>query len=1672
MVDFTRIHHSIICTIIFLILTCKSIDATLQINKLMKCSTDTKFSTIDCGPNKVMMVKEWFYGVSATNTCKHDAGDCVEKLDEMTIRLYSRSQTRFVFPKYSPLSTCQHKKSTYLVIEYYCVPTINDNTNDICDTSTNQLQFSSGIISTHNGRDKKNCFKNLLATDYHLYQIFIIKMTLDCKNGNMTVLSGNNGKVEICGRHTYVPLIIEDFCSSSIAIKLISSKIDAFSIYYQQIIREPLSLKCSFKPLSPGDVTTPITDTPTMITTTLSGGITPTTTLKKTTLPMELYQIQHTASPVKSAHLCVKEREVVRTPAGFHLIVIKSYKGISMNQICTKPTSKDCKESVSPPFCYGQTCTFHLYMATKLLTCNNHKADYFHVDYQFVPDDFHDADDVCAGQSITVNKAFVESTADTETCSRVYHSTSPSKIWRVFVLKAQYSTPPPGPDNKQQCLKNSVLTVSDGTFSAEVCGYRDNSYLFESCSEKLIISSVGSQALHLYIEASEWPGQHSCNNVITKPTPFTTLSPYTGPTTTITPPPIKNVISDVINLNSCTGHRLNLMCNQGTSILIDSSTSGVHSNPKDCIYRVTDCYHDETHLARETCAGYRTCQLYVDEHVLAQCQLKSSTYQNVKYRCVPNQTDKVNKKDICSSDSKTIVLNEDNPSIVLTGSSSTNNIYCSQLITAPNNYVIDLYYLSMSTYPGKLTKCSVDELYVTDGKIERKVCGYSKTKSFLTSCGTKLLVRHKFAAKYTLHKGIRLYAEITRASISACSEANNLVPDMTTTKRPFTFKPVIVPYDKKLSPIQTKSVCVGDFSFLRSPSSNYVIVIRDSSVGYTKEKRCVSKDGDCSKPSSKVDGICGGKRLCLPGLIHEQISLCSQIATYVQYTYQFLPIHSSIIGENICQTSYLFGESGYIQSPNYPTYPNTKQNCVIKLTGTTSKLYNIFIIQMDLPISQIKTSNCTNSDYIEVDDGLQSLRYCNERISGSFVFESCTNVVEITLSSTTRTDDDQTYKGMRIYYESIVKPLNWQCQMKKTLPPIIQTTTAAPSSVNDIKSQKKLICTNNEIQKLSCDQPDTFIAFEAAQFGVSITHSCQQKSTDCYFEASYVENTCGGLNKCQFYAKKKFSNSCNNTADYLYLRYLCVPQSFQQKTTLCSAQETILNGVGTIELNGANTGCTHKFKSNNLQQKIQIISYRIILPYPSFSTFKCKANTAMSLTDGLVKEEYCGHVRGKILMNTCENEFSITIPQLSANYKIKLIYVTFQRSPTDTCKVSGQTITTSSPGQLPGYATFKRASDLLIKTVCRTKFIDVASCPTNYMISVFSSVYRRTNQICGNGGDECTRPTDDGNKYCTSQSCTLMFGSSSLNLMGCAQSPNDQTHVVANTMTTKYHCVPQPSIGDILSNECQGTKEISVYKGFIVNKQDASCTIKIKNSLQKSIHIWLLSSSLPDADTTGKCIKEQVKISQTSGIDQVLCGEVTKPILIVSTKSQYVQVNFDSSMVNRASGSNTFEMYYEINGNGVLTTTTEISTTSTSTTTTKRIILATTTKPQWHKKKKNIGGIVFLVLFILALAGFVAMALYRKFIQNQQPIPPVMVDYTNRAWIFTRSTVNSTYTFGRDKWTQYRNNKTVANINNNNATPQPTTTTNSNDKPVPEMDIMRNVTYSKKDDKSADDYPF
>lgn len=214
--------------------------------------------------------------------------------------------------------------------------------------------------------------------------------------------------------------------------------------------------------------------------------------------------------------------------------------------------------------------------------------------------------------------------------------------------------------------------------------------------------------------------------------------------------------------------------------------------------------------------------------------------------------------------------------------------------------------------------------------------------------------------------------------------------------------------------------------------SGNMLRITKAFYGYSNSKACSFQPGDCTQAEQEAYP-CLGLDTCniiLPsGSSRPKLFDCDKNSTYFQVEYVCEPVTQTV---DICRSSVLTNQTGYISSPRYPNNYSNKLDCLAQIIVHPSQNITLTIIDMDLEING--TYECNDWLYA-FNQKKNSVTLCGQRTNEKLITLQ-SNDISIRFQS----DGQVNRKGFWAYYQAY--------------PPLFSSTILYPTTTTIPSTQK------------------------------------------------------------------------------------------------------------------------------------------------------------------------------------------------------------------------------------------------------------------------------------------------------------------------------------------------------------------------------------------------------------------------------------------------------------------------------------------------------------------------------------------------------------------------------------------------------------------------------------------
>ncbi|CAF3390063.1 unnamed protein product [Rotaria sp. Silwood1] len=669
-------------------------------------------------------------------------------------------------------------------------------------------------------------------------------------------------------------------------------------------------------------------------------------------------------------------------------------------------------------------------------------------------------------------------------------------------------------------------------------------------------------------------------------------------------------------------------------------------------------------------------------------------------------------------------------------------------------------------------------------------------------------------------------------------------------------------------------------------SNNNIVIVRSASHGVARiSGSCSYTPGDCIVDAMNSVTCLNDSNQCSIYITKQKLSQCNdQYSSYFHIEYDCVPIQINDTSKeyNICQNgTEITTDNGIIRSPGYPShFQITTFECFRTIHVPNNKIIRLWL--SDLYIGS-ESTNCAN-DHVYVVDNIQTHRHCgHKRYAYPYI---CSSTIIIQYLVTT---NFPTYRGMRMYFEIVDRPINDNCP-KITVTPVPSTTTPIATIESTLSTNTPIyvilgiasptrsfqICAG-ELYTIECPN-DYVIAITTNIYGVTSSDQCEahDASKHCVITTNppfLCRQTC-----VYMYTGNEVIPSCNNKiASYQYVEYQCIPT----KTTLVSTNSSCRNDgsktIIPIDRNGrfqsynyptlVPMNCTYRLKTKS--NYIMHI-YALDISLNNYID-DCKSNKITFIEDTENQGLYfCEQRTHSLIYSSCSNEldlrYQITDASHMYSYGIEL-YIETQAHPfdwscggeevlsTSTNPTIIHTIPTTPQAILLTNISFIRPLDEIEYDICYGDVL-IYSCPSGYTFMILDAYYgikSETSNKCGFVQGDCVQEATSTITQCQNDlpGCYLPY-SNKRRLAHCSDRYADYIHIT-------YQCVPSYSIESTpnlqMYDICDTNNSIAGFHG-IVSSPDFPRYTQTSNECQREIvgirdrvlKIWLNEMAISSGD--------------------------------------------------------------------------------------------------------------------------------------------------------------------------------------------------------------------------------
>ncbi|CAM4866317.1 unnamed protein product [Rotaria socialis] len=658
-------------------------------------------------------------------------------------------------------------------------------------------------------------------------------------------------------------------------------------------------------------------------------------------------------------------------------------------------------------------------------------------------------------------------------------------------------------------------------------------------------------------------------------------------------------------------------------------------------------------------------------------------------------------------------------------------------------------------------------------------------------------------------------------------------------------------------------------------ASNYIVIVRSAFHGVSQTAgSCSYTPGDCIVDAMNSLACLSDSTGCTIHATKQKLPQCNdQFNSYFHIDYNCIPISMNDTSKeyDICRNSSdITTDNGIIKSPTYPSpFQPTTSECSRVINVPNNKIIRLWL--SDLFIGSIGT-NCVN-DYVYVVDNTQTYQNCGQKKMGYPYLCSSKIIIQYLAKS-----NFLAYRGMRMYFEVVDRPLNDNCpQITVTPVPSITTlttigphlSTAEPIYVTlGIASPTRSfqICTD-ESYTIECPN-DYVVAIKTNIYGVTTSGQCEPHDA-----AKHCVVTTDPPFLCRqrcvyMYTGNEIVPLCNNTiASYHYVEYQCIPTKTSTVATNSPCPNDGSKTIIQINRNG-------RFQSYNYPNLIQMNCIYRLRTNPgyimniyaldiSLNSYipECKSNKITFIEDNETEGlDFCEQRTSSLVYSSCTNEldlrYQIDDPSQNLSYGVEL-YIENQVHPFDrSCGEVLSTLTNPTsirttptmPIQvtLPANTSFTGAFAEVQYSICYGATL-IHSCPSGYTFMILDAYYGvkslASNQ-CEYVQGDCVQEAMSTITQCQNDlpSCYLPY-STKRRLARCSDRYADYLHI-------SYQCVPSYPVGTTSALKvfdiCDTNDPIEAFSGVITSpnypnykQTNKECQRPIIGSREAILQIWI-----------------------------------------------------------------------------------------------------------------------------------------------------------------------------------------------------------------------------------------
>ncbi|UJR23452.1 hypothetical protein I4U23_026456 [Adineta vaga] len=1049
---------------------------------------------------------------------------------------------------------------------------------------------------------------------------------------------------------------------------------------------------------------------------------------------------------------CVPSTITLRCPNNYVVVVRSASHGVAqITDSCSYKPGDCIVDAMNSVTCLTDSIQCSIYaVRKKIAQCNDLYSSYFRVEYDCVPismDDTSNEYNICHNNTdITTNHGIIHSPGYPSQfqltpfeCFRAIHipENKHVRLWLSDLAISSTST---------NCASDYVYVV-DNIQTYKHCGSKRYAYPY-LCSSTILIQYfvqtkfTSYRGMRIYFEISDRSVHDNCPNVTVTPVPSSTTTMSTLEPETTTNIPIYvllGIASPTRSFQICAGEFYTIQCPNDYTIAVTTNIFGVtssdqcesHDASQHCVVTT-----DPIFLCRQTCV-----YMYPGNQILPSCNNKTAAYQYVEYQCIPTKTTLVSPDIPCSHDgSKTDIRIDRNGRFQSYNYPKLEKMNCKYRLKTKPGYIMHIYALDISLN-NYVPNCQSNKMTLIEDNDNQSTdfCEQRTNSLIYSSCSNELDLHYVINDdSQPFSYGLELYIESQARPFDwSCGESLSTSTHLTTNRITPTTPSQATSITSLsmmtvLNPVEY-DICYND-TFVGTCPYGFTFMLLDAFYGVKNQvsNKCAFIQDDCVQEATSTITQCHTDlpNCILSYLNKRRLAHCSdKYADYLHITYQCVPSFpisstSSLIIYDICNTTnQIENMNGILISPNFPNYERTNIECKREIRGILDKALKIWINEMAIAsnnqrttehsnqpdLTIFKTSNLERSypsiretcidDYLTIDTPHIIYVYCGLRKVALEPICATNIIVQYKTSSSS----NLSYKGFKLYFEWVEKPLDIFCHGNpSTYDPSISTTTSMTEllpiwaqNLDVSYTLSKQVCLGT-IESLTCPRGNDYVlSIRNSNYGVTGTGLCEFPSfSHCRQEAS-LGLTCAHTCSVEYIIPKPLSQCQNQNADYLKIEYECIPTRLldhENPIDICASipTETIAMNKGMMisphypTLNSAHS-CSKKIET--LPSKLWMV-YLVDLFLESEDEFSDCTHASLTIYDGKDKLIICGLQQPGLVLFSCSNivQFDFMSNQQALGYRgFKVYFKTIDIPIGWSCVPSGfststkQTTTSSFP---------------------------------------------------------------------------------------------------------------------------------------------------------------------------------------------------------------------------------------------------------------------------------------------------------------------------------------------------------------------------------------------------------